>query len=146
MMRYPIAVLCLGLLASPGIAQSAKDAKPKPDPRIKVTLRFSVDELDPLKPGDSFIECRVHNGSDKPIQVPTVYIGGYTDRDMRLGGGRVELIYWAGGKERQKFVELDPGKDIVVFKERLGILLLLDPKEIKPLKPAEPRYYWSWNL
>jgi hypothetical protein len=43
-------------------------------------------------------------------------------------------------------VELGVGQEIAVFKEELRPLLRLDPKEPKALRPAEPRYYWSWSL
>jgi hypothetical protein len=136
-----IFLVCLGVGAG---QPDERQPPPKPDERIKVILRFSEDELDPLKPGDSFLECRIHNGADQPIRVPTVYIGGYRDADMKLIGGSVHLVHWAGKKE-QKFAELPPGQELTVFKAALRKLLLLDKKDHKRLMPGEPRYYWSWD-
>ncbi|HYT89582.1 MAG TPA: hypothetical protein VEL76_12820, partial [Gemmataceae bacterium] len=59
-----VPVVCLGLVAlflSPRGASQTKDTglglkpDPKAKPGIEVRLRFSVEELDPLQPGKSFV-------------------------------------------------------------------------------------------
>src|SRR5205807_1340548 len=68
----------LVLLGYPGRLWSGDDPPRKPDPeRIEVRLRFSVEVLDPLNPGEAFVECIVRNKSAKAVDVPTVYTGGH---------------------------------------------------------------------
>jgi len=58
-------------------AGKKKPEEPKRIPGVEVVLRISVEELDPFKPGDSFIECVVRNKSDQEITVPTKLVGGH---------------------------------------------------------------------
>ena len=50
---------------------------------------------------------------------------------------------WAG-KDKQVTKMLKPGEETIVFKDSLTKVLLLDLAMDKPLKPNEPRYYWTW--
>src|SRR5262249_47426918 len=108
------------------------------DVRFELELRFSVKELDPLKPGDAYLECTVHNRSSKPILAPTVYTGGYESdivlaTEHRFG---LHLVHWAGPK-KQDPKPVPPGETITVFKADLNSLFLLGVDKQKPLKPNE---------
>lgn len=120
--------------------------------KVSVDLRFSIDVLDPYKPEKGYVECTVRNGTDKPVEVPTVYSGGY-DAEMKLtahiaseGGWwhELRLVYWAGSKKKETKL-LQPGEQLVLFKDELKAMLLLDGFKEKPLNPNEKRYYWSWQ-
>jgi hypothetical protein len=125
--------------------------KPPPEPKslpgVEVVLRFSVEELDPLKPDKSFVECIVHNQSPKAIQVPSGLAGGF-DTDMTLTSGDrsfgLRLVMWAGDKNKETKL-LKPGAAMTIFKDSLRNVLLLDEEKVKPLTPKEERYYWTWN-
>src|SRR5262245_19024247 len=137
--------------ALPGLwGQSAKKTDANKDEKkldLKVTLRFSVTELDPENPGDSYVECIVHNHTQHQVRVPANYVGGYQDRHMVLQAKHrwpLTLVYWAGEKQARS-VRLDPGKDATVFKAPLKELLLLGIDKVKPLQPSERRVYWSWS-
>jgi hypothetical protein len=131
-----------------------KQIKEQTSKRIDVRLRFSVEEIDPLKPGDSFVECIVRNGSDMAVAVPVTYSGGWSS-DLLLHGTPVfgkevfglhhemKLVYWAGELKKETKL-LKPGEELTVFKDTLNAVLVLDRTKDKPLKPKEPRYYWSW--
>jgi hypothetical protein len=131
------------LFAPAGIVAQDNEAKHKPIPGIEVVLTFSIKDLDPKKPGDSFVECVVKNGSGKTIQVPAIYTGGW-DQDMCLEANDLRLVHWAADK-KQTNVALEPGKGMVVFKAALIDVLLLGPDGGKKPVPTEPRFYWSWN-
>jgi hypothetical protein len=141
------AILPLTIFLSPSLsAAPPQDRVPKPIPGVEVTLRFSVSELDPLKPADSFVECIVRNKSDKAIQVPTVYTGGH-EGDMSLVARhywQLALVAWAGPKE-QVATLLKPATEMTIFKKELKDIFLLDMTRQKPLMPAERRWYWSWS-
>jgi hypothetical protein len=126
------AVLALSLAGSS--AQAAAADKPKPE--IQVTLRFSVTELDPTEPKDSYVECVVRNDSARSVRVPTVYNAGF-DRDIILRGGAVWLVYW-GKAKKQEYATLEPGKEMSIFKAPLKALLL-DPIH----QPGNGR--WTWE-
>jgi hypothetical protein len=130
------------------------------DQRFDVQLRFSVKELDPLKPGDAYLECTVRNNTDRAVKVPTVYSGKYGS-DIILGAGSfygpltnatqiyssmlgLRLVHWASPK-KQEVKLVKPGETITIFKEELRPLFLLNDNKEKPLKPNEPRFYWTWN-
>jgi hypothetical protein len=126
------------------------EKEPKTIPGIEVKLRFSVAELDPLKPGDSFVECTVRNQSAKAVQVPTVYTGSWEKSDMTLTGGGggwwngLRLVRWAGTKKQEtKLLERD--REMIVYKASLREILLLDMDKAAALKPKEERWYWSWS-
>jgi hypothetical protein len=111
---------------------------------IEVKLHFSVDELDPSKPGESYLECKSFNGTDKAVHVPTVYAGGF-EGDMSLktiGRYDFHLVVWAG-KAKQETKLLKPGEQIIVFKDSLASVLLLSMDKDTPLKPNQERYYWT---
>jgi hypothetical protein len=124
---------------------------------IDVKLKISVDLLDPYKPEKGFIECIVHNRSEKAIRVPSVYAGGWQS-DMVLNSwpgaskspgvgdvfGRLTLVRWAADTKKQA-APLEPGKEMTVFKDDLEKVLILDGFKVKPLKPKEERYYWTWQ-
>jgi hypothetical protein len=118
---------------------------------VEVRLRFSVETLDPLKPDKNYIECTVRNGSQQAVQVPAVLAGGW-DSDLILRVVAPErwhffdfhLVMWASPKKKATKL-LEPGEEMVVFKDELRAVLLLDTDKAKPLKPNEPRYYWSWR-
>src|SRR5262249_55799560 len=100
--RLLLAALAL-FFAVPGLwGQSAKKTDPKKDVKkldLKVTLRFSVAELDPTNPGDSYVECIVRNNTEGAVDVPTNYTGGYQERVMILEAKSrwpLHLIQWAG--------------------------------------------------
>ena len=123
-----------------------KPAEPKTIPGVEVRLRFSVEELDPLKPDKNYLECIVRNKADRSIQVPTVYTGGHNG-DISLRAKErfgLRLIFWAG-KEKQVHKLLKPGEEITVFKDSLANVFLLDMDKDKPLKPREERFYWTWE-
>ncbi len=133
----------LMLLCSGDVALSSFDGKGEPG--IAVMLRFSVDELDPLKPGKSFVECVVRNGSDRAVEVPTVYTRDY-EGDLILSAGArhgLWMIAWAE-PAKQKKVLLLPGREITVFKDELRAVLLLDLNAQKPLLAGEKTYHWTW--
>src|SRR5262249_29594176 len=86
-MSYP-RTRCTGaqivLLAA--MAWSSADDQPKqPTPGIRVEVRFSVKEFDPENPKEGFLECVVHNGTEKPIQVPTGYARGFDSNIVVFG-------------------------------------------------------------
>lgn len=115
--------------------------------RVSVNLRFSVDVLDPLKPEKSYVECIVKNGTDKAVQVPVIYSGGYYHDDLVLTAGgqwELRLVIWAGQAKKESKL-LKPGEELTVYKDSLVNVLLLDMEKGKPLKPREERYYWSWS-
>lgn len=116
---------------------------------IELILNFSVKELDPKKPGESFVECVIRNKSKKPVKVPSNYAGGHrTDLTLHgstYGGFReVWLVKWASDRKQETTV-LRPGNEMVVFKDLLKDVLVLDSFDPKPLKPKEARYYWGWD-
>ncbi len=123
--------------------------------KIEVMLRFSVDELDPLKPEQNHVECIVRNGTDKAIEVPANYAGGWNS-DLVLRAGMIYepgtfgfyhgliLVYWAAEKKKETKL-LNPGAETTVFKDELKAVLLLDGFEEKRLVPKEKRYYWDWQ-
>ncbi|MFO0969365.1 MAG: hypothetical protein U0793_27735 [Gemmataceae bacterium] len=123
------------------------EKKLAPIPGVKVTLRCALDgPLDPLDPGKHEMECVVHNGSDRPIRVPLVYMRGFKQEMSLVASAEwpLTLIGWAGAVEKKDLL-LKPGEQATVFKESLNALLLLDIKEGKgTLIPGEKRYYWSW--
>lgn len=117
----------------------------KGDPGITVVLRLSVDQLDPLKPEKSFVECVVRNGSDRAVEVPTVYTRDY-EGDLVLSAGArhgLWMITWAG-PAKQKTVLLLPGRELTVFMDELRAVLLLDLNSQKPLLAGEKTYHWTW--
>jgi hypothetical protein len=121
--------------------------------RVEVRLRFSVDKLDPRKPGDAFIESVLRNGTPKPIRVPAKYDGGW-DSDMKLTAFQapeaglhwieLRMVRWAGAKTHAAKV-VQPGEECTMFKDSLNAVLRLDLKQEKPLVPKEEQYYWSWS-
>ena len=139
----------VGLLVAGSAAGGKKSAdEPRPIPGVEVILRASVKELDPLRPGDSFLECVVRNQADRELVVPVGLAGGFT-RDVLLTSGRafnpLTLVYWGGPKE-QETTRLAAGKEVTVFKASLKDILLVGPDAAaKPLMPREKRYYWSWS-
>jgi hypothetical protein len=142
-------LVCVGLLVAGSAAGGKKPAdEPRPIAGVEVVLRLSVKELDPLKPGDSFLECLARNRSDRELVVPVELAGGFNREVILAVGGRfhrLTLVYWGGPKE-QKTTRLPAGKDVVVFKASLkDILLLGSDAAAKPLMPREKRYYWGWN-
>lgn len=115
---------------------------------IEVKLWSSSETLDPLKPGDHHLKCIVRNVSDRAVEVPTFYSGGY-DGDLKLQAAarwELTLVRWAGVKKKEH-KKLQPGEEVVVFKDTLRQLFLLDVKDPKSLslKPQEERHYWSWT-
>jgi hypothetical protein len=122
---------------------AATDKEPPKKTDVKVTLKFSVAELDPKEPGDSYVECVVRNDRKEAIRVPINYVGGFEDQVMAMHAEGLRLVVWAGEKQA-KFARLEPGKELTVFKASLKELLL-DPAMAKALKPQERRYYWSWD-
>jgi len=143
-MPHPCALGTLGLTLLFGVIADSGRAQPAKEDKIKIVLRFSVDELDPKNPGDAFVECVVRNQTEQAVRVPVTYTGGYENQVMTLYGGPLTLVMWAGDKKAM-FDALAPGKERSVFKAPLKELLLLDLAMNKPLKPAEKRYYWSWR-
>jgi hypothetical protein len=124
----PLALFTSGLPAQ----HSAKGDKPPP---VRVTLRFSVEELDPKDPKDSLIECIVRNESKEAIKVPTTYKHGYDDRSIILNGGQLYLVS-KNRDAKQMLVNVEPGKELTVFKAPLRELLLTaNGKD----------YYWTWD-
>ncbi len=118
--------------AHPGIVPTKLD--------IQVVVRFSVQELDPENPGNSFVECIVRSNSSRAVSVPTVY----TDRPNRgiiLKGGTnrwgLWLYRWDGAKE-QILVALPPNQECTVFKAPLKEILFLDPTQKKQVG-------WTWE-
>jgi Cellulase (glycosyl hydrolase family 5) len=113
------------------------------DTSMEVRLRYSVEVLDPLKPAKAFIECVVRNNTDKEVKVPTTY--GGEDMTLRTAGNwlTLRMIHWAAGKKQETKL-LKPGEEMVIYKEDLKTVLLLDMDKEKPLKPNEPRIYWTW--
>ena len=122
-------------------AWSSVDDKPKQTKSgIRVEVRFSLKEFDPKNPKGGFLECVVHNGTDKPIKVPTGYARGF-DSDIVLFG-RVgkhkktieNLSFWwdlrlvrrgkPGEATKPSFTVVDPAKEQVVFKDGLKELLI----------------------
>jgi hypothetical protein len=140
-LSFPCVALLLCLAPADALA-GKKEALP-PIPGVEVVLTFSTKELDPKKPGDAFVQCVVKNGSKETLSVPSVYTGGW-EQDMVLEAHGLRLVYWAGAKNK-KHVKLEPGKELVVFKAPLVDVLLLGPDGGKKPKPAEPRFYWSWD-
>jgi hypothetical protein len=150
------AVLLLGLLGSAVWAAAAQQANPKaggpkapkanPEtPPIQVVVQFSVSELDPKDPKDSYLECLVRNRGKVAVRVPTVYNAGF-DRDMILKGDAAEkerwglwLVSWHPKPPKQQLAALEPGKELSVFKAALKDILLLDPKAKKP------EHRWEWE-
>ncbi len=123
---------------------SAKGAKETPALKVKVVVRFSVTELDPQAPGDSFVECTVRNDSAKAVRVPTVYNAGF-DRDMILKGDGVKsrgwglwLVYWNEKMPKQRLEQVEPGKELTVFKAPLASVLLLQADAKNPAT-------WTWE-
>jgi hypothetical protein len=108
------------------------------DPEVRVTLRFSVQEFDP-KSKEGFVECVVFNGSRQPIQVPTGYANGY-DREITLVGRHANFrwdmytVHW-GAEATRRYVTLEPGRELVLFKTPLGPLLV----------PDKSKSIWSWE-
>lgn len=147
MARY-LYLLCLISLAAAGEA-AGPDKKPASKSKgVEVVLSCSTERLDPLKPGDHHLKCVVRNLSDKAIDVPTFYSGGF-DADLKLQAAErweLSLVKWAGVKKTER-KKLAPGEEMVVFQDTLRDLFLLyakDPKSLA-LKPREERYYWSWS-
>jgi hypothetical protein len=135
-------------LAAAGETTGPDKKASAPPKTIQVILSCSAERLDPLKPGDHHLKCTVRNLSDRPIDVPVFYSGGY-DADLKLRAAarwELTLVKWAGLKKDQKKT-LAPGKEMVVFQDTLRNLFLLDVKDAKSLtlKPREERYYWSWS-
>jgi hypothetical protein len=119
---------------------SAEDKPKQAKSRIRVEVRFSVKEFDPKNPKEGFLECVVHNGSDKPIKVPSGYASGFDSNIVLFGRvgkdkktiGNVSFwwdlrLVWRG-KQREatktSFTVVDPGKEQVVFKDGLNELLI----------------------
>jgi hypothetical protein len=114
---------------------------------VEVRLRFSHEEIDPLKPDKSYIECTVRNSGVNEIRIPSVYAGGWESDDMVLkspGFHELRLVHWAESKT-QHFQRVKPGEEITIFKDELTKVLLLDLTKPTALKPQEKRYYWSWQ-
>jgi hypothetical protein len=105
-----------------------------------------VEVLDPLNPGDAFVECIVRNKSTKAVNVPTAYSGGYRSDLVLYASGRhdLSLIWWAGSQKPEKKA-LAGGAEMTVFKAALKDVLLLDTVKPKALIPKEERFYWSWS-
>src|SRR4051812_47951865 len=88
-------------------AGKKKPEEPKRISGIEVVLRISVEELDPLKPGDSFIECLVRNKSDQEITAPTKLVGGHSPSLGLTANSKLtrlqalHLVYWAGPKKEE---------------------------------------------
>jgi hypothetical protein len=150
-LRLALAVFGLSAMLAPELlGQSAQKTGAKKEENrldIKVTLRFSVAELDPENPGDSYVECIVHNRTQRQVAVPANYVGGHEDRQMILEAKSrwpLTLVYWAGEKQARA-VRLEPGKEATVFKAPLKELLLLGIDKLKPPNPSERRVYWSWS-
>lgn len=120
-----------------GAAQKAERTKPE----IEVTVRFSVTELDPQDPKDSYVECVVRNNSGKPVRVPAAYVSGF-DRDLILKGDALGfgwglwLVHW-GGETKTRHELLEPGKELRVFKAPLKELLLSERGKSKAA--------WTWE-
>jgi hypothetical protein len=116
------------LAASVGFYQPNREPPAKPDSNapIKVIVRFSVEVLDPKDPKDSFIEVRLKNDGKEKARVPTLYTSGF-DRDIILKGGGHSWGLWLTGwgpEKKHTMVDLQPGKEVVIFKLPLGELLL----------------------
>jgi hypothetical protein len=147
MLRIPVAIGIFVAaswlaVALPGDKQVAKSL-----PGIEVKLRFSVDELDSLKPGDSYIECIVRNQSKKAVQVPVGYGAGF-DQPTSLHTSwplGLRMVLWGEAKKKQQAKLLKPGEEMILFKESLKEVLLLEMTKEKPLLPKERRYYWTWQ-
>jgi hypothetical protein len=116
--------------------QAGNDSKPA----VHIDLKFSVPELDPNDPKDSFIACVIRNNSDKAIKVPAGYVPGY-DRDMILKadapnfGWGLWLVRWRGDA-KPPHVLLEPGQQLSVFKASLKELLF--PEKSKQVR-------WTWE-
>jgi hypothetical protein len=146
--RFCILAMLLSLLggdARPGDKAASKSDN-KAVPGIEVLLRFSVEQLDPLKPENSHVECMVRNDSPMPIQVLTILTNSF-DCDLSLrakGRHELHLVAWAGPR-KQEFKTLDAGKEMTVLKALLKDVLLLEMTKDTPLMPGEKRYYWAWR-
>src|SRR4051794_12906853 len=93
---------CLALLAGSALMAGEPPPAVKPKPGIDVLLRVSVDVLDPLNPGESFVECVVRNKSAKAVEVPTVYVAGHAGEMALWAVHRwdLHLIAWAGPQKQ----------------------------------------------
>jgi hypothetical protein len=141
-------VACLFVAAAwPTVALPGdKKKETKTLPGIEVKLHFSVEELDPLKPGDSYIECIVRNQSEKAVQAPLGYSSGFSQPTALYAEERHQLrmVLW-GDKKQAEMKLLKVGEELVVFKESLKEVFLLEMRKEKPLLPKERRYYWTWQ-
>jgi Cellulase (glycosyl hydrolase family 5) len=121
--------------------------------RLDVRLRISVEELDPLKPGNAFLECTVRNGTATAVTAPSVFDGNWIS-DVKLTAFRgpeaglawipMNLHYWATDKKKETKL-LQPGEELTVFKDELKAILILDANKDKPVAPKQKRYYWLWT-
>jgi hypothetical protein len=148
-MRHLIILFPLFLATSPDTL-AGKKKEPPLIPGVQVVLRCSTERLDPLAPGKHELECVVRNGSDKALEVPLGYEGGFrTDVSLIATGPALHwplnLVSWGSSKERKTAV-VKAGKELVIFKETLADMLLLNVKEEEgpPLIPGVKRWYWSW--
>jgi hypothetical protein len=150
-MIYRVALAIL--LAQPALLQPGDKAagKVQPDPNVHVQLRLSVETLDPLKPGDAYVECTIQNKSGKAVTIPTRYTGGYRAEVALMAQGEgaqfrheLRMVYWAG-PEKQEHKQLGPGEEATIFKALLKDVLQL--QQVKPEwpMPNKPRYYWAWQ-
>lgn len=136
----------VGLVAPAGAFQQVNPKAGKPKLPIKVVVRFSVQEVNPQDPKDSYLECLVSNEGKVAVQLPTLYENGF-DRDMILKGDPVEKERWglwlvskgAEKKSKQKLEALEPGKERNIFKATLQDILLLDPD------PKNRKLRWDWE-
>jgi hypothetical protein len=118
--RTPIGVVFLVMYSASALGQE----KPMPkEPRVSVTLSFSVEEYDPSTPSKAVIKCVVRNDTDEAIQVPV----GYDANRVRLessweAGSQRPILSYANkdpySKEQKndvKLIRIEPGKGQVVF-------------------------------
>jgi hypothetical protein len=147
-----LGVLLLALLTVAGWS-AADDGPKKAKPGVRVEVRFTVKELDPKQPKAGSLQCVVRNDTDKAIKAPAGYAQGF-DSDVvlfgRVGKDKKNVenysIYWdlrlikrGDPKQAEKKASaavVEPGKELVVFEESLGALLL--PLERK-------NYGWNWQ-
>lgn len=143
-----MATACLILFFGPllaGAGERPGAGKADAKPVVQVVLSCSTKRLDPFAPGDHFLQCTVRNVSEKPVEVPTVYVGGHSG-EMSLTDGLLRLVFY-GGPKAQQYKRLEPGQEATVFRATLRDVLRLDFKNDadRPLLPGQKRYYWDWR-
>jgi hypothetical protein len=121
------------VLAAHALTAAGQGQAKGEQPKVSVRLSFSVDEYDPNMPKGT-IKCVVRNDMQETVEVPV----GYDGRVVTVTGSgvtlypRLQLV-----KKGVKYVQVEPGKEWVVFELPLADILKGERKSNSP-------WHWSW--